>query len=331
MECFTKSLLPQIAPDVAMGGVATKEEAIARAQYSDLVYSQSGTLYELIPNATYATNDPSKPSSTSHADGVIGSVKTQSPSQSTRTIQRSTPTSTPSLTAPSSTPPQTQVFEVNAVQSTPSQQPGGKKKERNKPKKNNNNEQPKNQPQTTATGKQPQWKQKFPCLICGDDHYTQYCPHHDEVAKIFKGNSQPVVLTQPFPQQQSLVAQTPNPGGYSNQSHDEASASAHIYMFNGINLTTRATTYDTPIKPDKPKTTNGSSPNPLPSSVSPPSASPPYGPLQIEKPSFNSILHPPKSTIWKSTFNPSLRAAQNYNIVEYLAQSPCAMSALEVL
>jgi hypothetical protein len=90
---------------------------------------------------------------------------------------------------------------VNVVQSTPSQQLGGKKKARNKPNKNNNNEQPKNQPQTPAARKQPQQKPKFPCLICGDDHYTRDCPHRDEVAKLFKGNSQPVVLTQPFPQQ----------------------------------------------------------------------------------------------------------------------------------
>jgi hypothetical protein len=139
-----------------MGGVVTEEEAIAQAQYLDLVYSQSSTLYELIPNATRATNDPSKPSSTLHVDGVIGFVKTQSTSQSTGTTQRSASTSTPSSTALSSTSPQTQVSEVNAVQSTPSQQPGGKKKARNKPKKNNNNEQLKNQPQTPATGKQPQ-------------------------------------------------------------------------------------------------------------------------------------------------------------------------------
>jgi hypothetical protein len=88
-EWFTKSLLPPISRDVAMGGVVTEEEAISRAQYLDLVYSQSGTLYELIPNATRATTDPSKPSSTSHADGVIGTVKTQSTSQSTGTINRS--------------------------------------------------------------------------------------------------------------------------------------------------------------------------------------------------------------------------------------------------
>jgi hypothetical protein len=90
VEWFTKSLLPQIARDVAMGGVITEEEAIARAQYLDLVYSQSGTLYELIPNAPHTSIDPSKPSSTTHADGVIGFIKTQSSSQC-RLIAQSLP------------------------------------------------------------------------------------------------------------------------------------------------------------------------------------------------------------------------------------------------
>jgi hypothetical protein len=39
VEWFTKSLLPPISHDVAMGGVVTEEEAIAHAQYLDLVYS----------------------------------------------------------------------------------------------------------------------------------------------------------------------------------------------------------------------------------------------------------------------------------------------------
>jgi hypothetical protein len=43
------------------------------------------------------------------------------------------------------------------------------------------------------------------------------------------------------------------------------------------------------------------------------------------------MLHLPKGTIRKSIFNPSTRATQNYNIVEDLAQAPCAMSTLEVL
>jgi len=76
VEWFTKSLLPPISWDVAMGGVVTEEEAIAHVQYLDLVYSQSSTLYELIPNAPRTSIDPSKPSSIAHSDGVICSVKT---------------------------------------------------------------------------------------------------------------------------------------------------------------------------------------------------------------------------------------------------------------
>jgi hypothetical protein len=51
-----------------------------------------------------------------------------------------------------------------------------------------------------------------------------------------------------------MVAQahTPPTGGSSiHPPSDEASTSAHIYMFNGIDLTTRTTTYDTSTKPDK--------------------------------------------------------------------------------
>jgi hypothetical protein len=75
VEWFTKSLLPSIACDVTMGGAVTEEETIARAQYLDLVYSQSGTLYDFLLNASRANTNPSKPSSSSHADGVIGSSK----------------------------------------------------------------------------------------------------------------------------------------------------------------------------------------------------------------------------------------------------------------
>lgn len=39
----------------------------------------------------------------------------------------------------------------------------------------------------------------------------------------------------------------------------------------------------------------------------------------------------PKGFIHKSTFNPRIRAAQNYNIIEDLAQAPSSMSTLKVL
>jgi hypothetical protein len=104
-------------------------------------------------------------------------------------------------------------------------------------------------------------------------------------------------------------------------------------MFNGINLNTLSKTYDTPGNPDKGKDTNDTDTlsDPSLSSVSLPSVTPPYGPLQIEKPAFDSILLPPKIIIHKATFNPSSCATQNYNIVEDLTQALCAMSTLEVL
>ena len=43
------------------------------------------------------------------------------------------------------------------------------------------------------------------------------------------------------------------------------------------------------------------------------------------------IIKPPKGVVHKSKYNPRARVAQNDNIVEYLDQSPLAMSTLEVL
>jgi hypothetical protein len=75
------------------------------------------------------------------------------------------------------------------------------------------------------------------------------------------------------------------------------------------------------------KQCNGSTSS-LPSTTSPPVSN---GSLQLKKPIYDNALCTPKGTIWKSTFNPNARAAQNENIVEDMAQAPCAMSTLEVL
>jgi hypothetical protein len=48
MDWFTKSLLPPISKDISMEGAVTKEHAILFAQHLDLIYSHSGTLYDII-------------------------------------------------------------------------------------------------------------------------------------------------------------------------------------------------------------------------------------------------------------------------------------------
>jgi hypothetical protein len=107
-----------------MGGVVTKEESIAHAQYLDLVYSQYDTFYELIPNYPRPSTDPSKPSSTAHADGVIDSIKTQSSSQSTDTPNHSVISPTTGLNSLSSST-LSQVSKVNSIQYDSAQQSGG--------------------------------------------------------------------------------------------------------------------------------------------------------------------------------------------------------------
>ena len=54
-------------------------------------------------------------------------------------------------------------------------------------------------------------------------------------------------------------------------------------------------------------------------------------PLHIERPKVEPIPQMPKGPSKRMTINPNAKVAQNYSIVEDLTQSPCTMSALEVL
>lgn len=65
-----------------MGGPFTEDQATSWAQYLDLVYSHYGTLYDMIPNAPQPSNDLSRPNLEYHADGMVGSIKTKSTTQS---------------------------------------------------------------------------------------------------------------------------------------------------------------------------------------------------------------------------------------------------------
>jgi hypothetical protein len=130
-DWFMKSLLPPIARDVAMGGVITEEQEISDAKYLDLVYSQSSTLYDLIPNDPRPINNPSRPAPKPHANGTIGLVSTPSSSTSTGNKKSSTPppTTISNVFDAKLSPPPGQSSEVNSVES--SQQFGGKKKNTN--------------------------------------------------------------------------------------------------------------------------------------------------------------------------------------------------------
>ena len=100
-----------------MGDVLTEEQAISRAQYLDLVYSQSETLYDLIPQAPCPSTDPAKPSTEVPVDGIVGSIQSPSIAKPAKQTQNATP-STPKVST-----------EVNSIQTT--QTSGNKKKGKN--------------------------------------------------------------------------------------------------------------------------------------------------------------------------------------------------------
>ena len=69
---FTTSFVNQIAKDIAMGACINEEQSIARAQYLDLVYSQSSILYDILTDAPRprASTAPATPS----VNNIIGSM-----------------------------------------------------------------------------------------------------------------------------------------------------------------------------------------------------------------------------------------------------------------
>ena len=89
-----------------------------------------------------------------------------------------------------------------------------------------------------------------------------------------------------------------------------------------VNLNTMSHSYDPPLE---------KKPNDVPSEKPSASTPPPNNGLHIEKSIPNVIFYPPKGTLRRSIINPNAHLTQYYNIVEDLAQAPCAMSALEVL
>jgi hypothetical protein len=127
-----------------MGGVVTEEQAISHAQYLDLIYSQTGTLYDLLPDLPRpGTSTTSTTPAASHAaDGVIGSTHSHSHFVSTTTPKSN---SSNVQSAPSPAPLAGKTSEVNVVQTTPASKTKSRKgRGKNKEGKTNNpNEQTK--------------------------------------------------------------------------------------------------------------------------------------------------------------------------------------------
>jgi hypothetical protein len=219
-EWFTKSFVNTNSHDIAMGGVVTQEHAISHAQYLDLVYSQTGSLYDLLPDAPCpSTSATSTTLVASHAvDGVIGTFHAQ-PHTAQTSSNNPKPISSNVQNAPSPTPPTGKTSELNAIQSTLAGKNKSRKgKGKNKEEKNNFQSE---RTKTPPVDDRDKCKPQYPCLICGDDHYTKDCPRRAEVTKFLQGTMKPptlTILSQPFPSQQQaqlVIHDQPSPSNTS--------------------------------------------------------------------------------------------------------------------
>jgi hypothetical protein len=84
LEWFLKSLVPQLSKDVVTSIFFSEEDAIMRAQQFELIYSQSGLLYNILLDAPRSILDKTRQRAGPHADGIVGSTQTKPIEQLTK-------------------------------------------------------------------------------------------------------------------------------------------------------------------------------------------------------------------------------------------------------
>jgi hypothetical protein len=103
-----------------------------RAQQFELIYSQSGLLYTILPDAPHSILDKARQRAGPHVDGIFGSAQTKPTEQLTKQLQQLSIKHIVASQTTSLVAPPTQTSKVHTVQSTntkATQQPEGKKKE----------------------------------------------------------------------------------------------------------------------------------------------------------------------------------------------------------
>jgi hypothetical protein len=159
---------------------------------------------------------------------------------------------------------------------------------------------------------------KYLCNLCTEDHSTNLSPRLEEAQNLLE-QQQPIVLTNPFPHGKNMAQASTSSstvGGSQGPPVSTGNTSAmNVYMLKGdTHIVTRSQDYGMPKTIEKGK-----------------EATNPSVPLQIEKKLGETMTRIPKGSFNKDSHNTNARAAQNYSVVEDLAQTPCAMSSLEVL
>jgi hypothetical protein len=172
-------------------------------------------------------------------------------------------------------------------------------------------------------------------------HYTHHCPHIADFKWLKDSGSLPPTPAQTAPQQapQQYVQQPPpavlqNPiphQGVINTQQDAQRPPPQAGQYHNPNNPAERTILLTSEEEILLQTRNRQYPAES-TSITPETNPTPMGPpLVIPRPSAEPPLRIPCIPLRRNVHNPQARAAHNYSLVDDLAQSPAAMSVLEVL
>jgi hypothetical protein len=153
--------------------VFSEEDAIMREQQLELIYSQSGLLYEMLPDTPSSILDKTRKRYGPHVDGIIGSAQTKlidplSTQLQQLSIQKTMASRTTDLAAP---PTQnSDVHSVQTIKPKATQHIDGKKKQWKKGKGG------KKPTYNASRGDTENKKKKYHCNICKEDHSIHQFP-----------------------------------------------------------------------------------------------------------------------------------------------------------
>jgi hypothetical protein len=153
---------------------------------------------------------------------------------------------------------------------------------------------------------------KFPCKLCTNDHLTHLCPKLIEAARLL--NLPPSVLKNPFPHNQHLASSSSNTGNVPGRSQNPPLQDGNCVCINMVNAKIDVATHSRDYSSSKDSINLEAPPPPLEMK------------LHIEEP--KPLPRIPKGVLKHSTHNPN---AGHSTPLLRLGQTPCVMSALEVL
>jgi hypothetical protein len=94
--------------------VFSEEEAIMRAQQTELIYSQFNMLYDIFPDALQSILDKAKKKSRPHADGILGSTQNKYMDLLSNQLQQLSIQKIVATQTPSSIVPPTQMLKIHS-------------------------------------------------------------------------------------------------------------------------------------------------------------------------------------------------------------------------